>query len=74
MLLSKTVYSWYIQGPFHPKWYTEGCHFGQNYKYDQKRVFVQYCTCTDKGLSNQSVFAYYTSPHPPHPPPPTPEY
>ena len=31
MLLSKTVYFWYIQGRFFIDWYIQGCPFGQNY-------------------------------------------
>ena len=31
MFLSKTVFSWYIQGAFYPRLYIEGCHFGQQY-------------------------------------------
>ena len=62
MLLS--IYS--FNGPFHLKFYTEGCHFGQ------KRVFVQYSTCTHKGLSNQSDCFCILTPTPPPPPPPPP--
>ena len=31
MFLSKTVFSWYIQGAFYPRLYIEGCQFGQQY-------------------------------------------
>ena len=51
------IYSLYGQGPFLTKLYIKGCHFSQNYV--QKRVFVQYITCTDKGLGNQSAVLTY---------------
>ena len=59
----------YILGVFKGL-FTQNCIFKsiilvKTMYYVQKRVFVQYCTCTDKGLSNQSAcFGILPSPHP----------